>query len=135
MEFSSADAQTAAEITLTDDNAETVTLASHERLVVLQGNLSMEAAVGQATLFDDADEDGAIDAGERIVELNSETGGGVEASIPFDYNPHGHGCSIGLVPKVKAANAGQVSLTGAAVIVNGESEGERPGWREDNFGQ
>lgn len=134
IEFRSSDATTAGAVTITDTNSETVTLQSHERVVVYNGTISMDAAVGKATFFDDADAGGDIDSGELIAELLSETGGGVGAFETFEY-PDGRGCSIGKTPKVIAANAGRVSIAAAAMIVNGKSEGVKPAWQADDFGQ
>ena len=123
IQFSSADASTAAAMSLYDDNDAAVTLASNERILIdtLIGNVA--AAVTSATVFSDDDADAAIDAGERIAVFGPNSGF-------FQGGAEGYALPIGVTPKVKASGAGQVDITGSVRIVIGKSSGQRPSWRE-----
>jgi hypothetical protein len=123
IQFSSADASTAAAISLFDDNDATVTLAANERLIIDSLTASLASAVTTVTVFSDDDADAAVDAGERIVVFSPGNGF-------FGSGEEGYAVPIGKTVKVKASGAGQVDITGTARIIKGKSEGQRPSWRE-----
>jgi hypothetical protein len=123
MQFSSADASTIATISLYDADGVAVTLKANERLVIDSAVFSVATAAGNTTFADDFNSSGTIGAGELICELS-------DGVVNMQGGDEGRACSIGKVPKVKAAAAGQVSLTGTGRIVAGKTEGLRPSWRE-----
>lgn len=122
IEFSSADASTAAEVTLSTNDGSTRTLAANEVLLVD----SLNAAVGTgvtATVIDDADGDGAVDAKERIAVFAEGNGNAY-------FGCEGRGGKVGVTPKVKGSGAGQIDITGSGRIIKGKTEGVRPSWKE-----
>lgn len=123
IEFASADATTAAAVTLKDANGATRTLAAHERLLIDTLTCALAAAVLLAEIFND-DGDGNVEAGERIAAFAPTNAGS------FDGGAEGFSCGVGTTPKVKATVAGTVTLTGTGRIIKGKSEGLRPSWRE-----
>ena len=123
IQFSSADASTAAAMSLYDDNDAAVTLASNERILIDTLASNVAAAVTLVTVFNDDDADAAIDAGERIAAFGANSGF-------FQGGEEGYACPIGVTPKVKASGAGQVDITGSVRVVVGKSAGQRPSWRE-----
>jgi hypothetical protein len=109
-EFKSTDATTAAVISIRSEGGSARTLASTERFILRSFTGSIAAAVLNAVIFDDANTDGNIDAGEimAVLGLASANGCGLQQAA-----------GPGRVPKVKAAVAGQVYIAGHGVIVNG----------------
>jgi hypothetical protein len=125
IEFSSADASTAAAVTLKDADGATRTLASNERLLIDTLTASLAAAVLLVTVISDNDADGAIDAGERLAAFGANTGN-------FEAGPEGQPGKTGITPKVKASGAGQVDITGTGrIIKTGSVAGvTRPAFKE-----
>ena len=121
LEFQSADATTAAAITLKDANNVTRTLLSSERLLIDTVSMTLAAAVLQAELINDTDADGNVDAGERIASFGPNCGN-------FVAGEEGVSCNAGTTPKVKAAQAGIVILNGSGRIVNALGRTTRPTW-------
>jgi hypothetical protein len=125
IEFVSADASTAASVTLKDANDITYTLAANERLILdtLTGTIDPASTTIVADFFADIDGDGVIDANELTVRFSyviSQFNGGPEG-LPFP---------VGITPKVKSSGAAAVRVTGMGRVVKGQTEGLRPGWRE-----
>lgn len=123
-EFSSADASTAAAITLYDAAGTTRTLASNERLLIDSGQAYLAGSI-TGDFITDADADGAVDAKERIAKL------GVGATN-FMFGEEGYACAKGVTPKVKTSGAGQTDLTGTGRIVKTGSNGQRASWKQSN---
>jgi hypothetical protein len=123
IEFVSADATTAALVTLKDANQATRTLASNERLLIDELNADLATAVTSADLFSDTANAGVLDAGELVASFNPTSG-------EFSGGPEGFSLPIGNTPKIKAAVAGLIHVSGVGRIVKGKSEGTRPSWRE-----
>lgn len=123
IQFSSADASTAAAVSLYDDNDAAVTLAANERLLIDTIDANVAAAVTLVTLFSDGNADGTVNVGERIAAFGANSGF-------FQGGEEGYCLPIGKTPRVRASGAGQVDLTGSARIVIGQSSGQRPSWRE-----
>jgi len=115
LEFSSADVTIAAEITLWDGNSIARPLAEEERLIILSLSIHAAAAVTTLALFDDLDEDGNVDAGEKLFYKS------VAAALAFSISYEGEGQSAGKgrMPKVKAGVAGTVDITGNGYIIKG----------------
>lgn len=109
-EFNSTDATTAAVISIRSEGGAARTLATDERVIIQSFTGSIAADVLNAIIFDDADADGNLDAGELLAVL------GLGASSGHDLNA---AAGKGRVPKVKAAVAGQVYIAGSGVIVKG----------------
>jgi len=122
IEFSSADATTAAVITIKDANLVTRTLLSSERLLIDTLNATLAAAVTLLEIFSD-DGDGNVEALERIASFGPNCGN-------FVAGEEGFPCHVGTTPKAKAANAGQVTVTGSGRIVNALGRTTRPTWKQ-----
>lgn len=114
IEFTSADASTAAAVTLKDATGATRTLAANEILLIDTLTCGQAAAVLLVTVISDNDADGNIDAGERLAAFAVGNG----ASM-FEAGPEGQAVKQGFTPKVKASGAGQVDITGSGRIVKG----------------
>ena len=124
IEFSSADAQTAAVVTLKDADGATVTLAANERLLVDTLSANVAAAVTLVDVFADYDADGNVDAGERVASFGANVGN-------FDGGPEGFSIKTGFTLKVHASGAGQVDVSGTARIVRRGVDGDhRPSYKE-----
>lgn len=109
IEFNSADASTAAAVSLIGVNGATRTLAATEQLIIYALTPYVVSGV-TATIFDDIDADGTVDAGERIAHFGN-------ASPTYLSGPGGRYCTIGNTPKVKASGAGAVVITGTGGII------------------
>lgn len=121
IEFNSADASTAAAITLKDADQVTRTLQPYERLLIDEVTAVLAAGV-TGDLFDDKNANGNVDAGERIMALGA-------LNSRFDGGHEGYSVSLGSTPKVKTSGAGVVNLTGTGRIIIGQSQGIRPKWQ------
>lgn len=120
-EFTSADATTAAAVTLKDQNNATRTLGSDEQLYVDTANAALAAAVLTADLFSDNATAGTVDAGELVASFGPNTGN-------FDGGDEGFACHKGVTPKVKGSNAGVVRVTGTGRIRLAGGRTTRPSW-------
>lgn len=117
-EFVSADATTAAAITLWDGNSVSRTLAATERFMLLSYTGVMAVAVLNATLFDDLNANGTVDAGERMAEF-ANIGGGLQAHISGTFEGEGQAGGKGRMPKIKASAAGAIAFSGNGYIIKG----------------
>ncbi len=134
LEFSSADATTAAAMTIKDSNLVTRTLASNERLLIdsLSGsavaNASDPSADIRVSVFE-KDGDGTLEANELIL---SYTVAGV-----FDGGAEGYSLPVAIPPKVIASGAGAVRVTGMGRIIKDGTIGGlyRPSYRETLTGR
>ncbi len=113
-ELSSSDLTTAAALVLRDAGGAARTLSSVERVLLQTVNIAVASGVGTVDIFDDADGDGTVDAGERLLNVGEGF-----ANVPFLGTDHGQSSGKGRVPKVKAASAGAVTVTGIGAIVRG----------------
>lgn len=125
IEFVSADASTAALVTIKDANDATYTLKVNERLIVdtLTGTIDPASTTIVADFFADINADGNVNAGELTVRFSyviSQFNGGPEG-LPFP---------VGITPKVKSSGSAAVRVTGMGRVVKGQTEGLRPSWRE-----
>lgn len=116
-EFLSADARTASPLVLRDAGGDERTLEDDERLIILVLDAHIaEAASPQddiiAWIIRDADEDGDLDAGDLLAVL---LGGGNHSS----FIPVGMAGVKGVMPKVLASAAAQITLTGNGYIMKG----------------
>lgn len=116
-EFSSTDATSPGTITLSDANSRVKTLKSNERLVIYGGTLSQAKGVTKTTLFDDANNDNIVTAGEIIAETVDAGAVPAGTTISFTYLPHGRICSAGNTPKVVSSATGAVSISGVGAIM------------------
>lgn len=129
-EFSSADAQTTAAMTIKDSNGATRTLTSNERVLI-------DSLTGQAvqddtdpstdirvTVLGDYDAGSDVDAGERVWVFSG--------SSVFDGGAEGYSLKAGFTPSVDASGAGQVDINGTGrIIKDGCVAGRtRPAYRE-----
>lgn len=114
IEFSSLDATTAAALSLFDSEGVARPLAANERLII--HNLVVSPN-NTATfyIFDDKNGNGTVDAGERLFSKSSAS----TSVVPVLYGNEGLPCGKGRVPKVIAATAIQVEVTGIGSIVLG----------------
>lgn len=122
-EFTSADATTAAAVTIKDQNNATRTLGAEEQLWVDTASAALAAAVLTCDLISDNDADAAVDAGELIATFGPNTGN-------FDGGEEGSPCHKGITPKVKGSNAGVVRITGTARIRLALGRSTRPDWKQ-----
>jgi hypothetical protein len=127
LEFSSADASTAAAITVKDSNGATRTVASNERLLIDTLSAAGPYATDPAndisvSIFNDLDGNGTVAAGERIMVYR---GNGV-----FDGGAEGFSVKPNTSVKVKASASGQIDVTGIGRIIKSGTTGARESWRE-----
>lgn len=107
-EFSSADATTAAAVTLYDANGVARPLATGERFVLTDLTGNAAGAAGTVKLLSDNDADAAVDAGETMAVFAGAVGLNFGTEVYAKKN---------ITPKVKAAAAGQVDLVGVGVVI------------------
>jgi hypothetical protein len=114
-EFSSADAS-AGSGTLTirraGNTSVAYTLAANERLVINSLTAVLASGANPAVIYDDANANNAVDAGERLFIL----GTGVNDIASFEGPDNGQAGGLGRAPKVKAAAAGQIDIAGNGYI-------------------
>lgn len=122
IEFESADASTAALVTLKDANLVTRTLQLYERLIVDTLEANVASAAGTVDVFADIDGDGAVDPNELIATFNA---GSVTI---FSGGPSGFSIPLALTPKVLAAAGGAIEISGTGRIV-AQTQGQRPSWQ------
>lgn len=122
-EFTSADATTAAVVTIKDQNNVTRTLGAEEQLWIDTAAAALAAAVTSADLFSDNASAGAVDAGELICSFGPNNG-------MFDGGEEGSPCHKGVTPKVKSAVAGVTRVTGTARIRLALGRTTRPDWKQ-----
>lgn len=109
-ELSSADASTAAAVVVYDLEGRARTVGAKERLVID----SVQVASAVAVVGDFYGGSGAsAGAGERIVSFATTTSNGM-LSADFETPRY---VKTGITPKVKAAAAGQFTLTGTGFIL------------------
>lgn len=123
IEFVSADATTAALVTLKDANLNTRVLKSYERLVLDSINAQVASAANPADLFADINGNGTVDANELLMSTTA---------VDFQWQTEGEGMNVptGITPKVKAAAAGVIKITGTGRIIKAKTEGVRPSWQQ-----
>lgn len=114
-EFSSADASTAAVIVLREAGARASrSLAANERLIVQGLTAVIAAGATPVKMIADTDGDGDVDAGDLMAVLHTGYN---------DFTIGGTGQGIAgtkaVMPKIKAAGAGQIDISGVGVIVLG----------------
>lgn len=124
IEFSRTDTSSPTGITIKDANNASRTLAATERLLIVDLGVYSIAAAGLVTIFADANNSGAVNSGERILEWST-------GLLHMHYGPEGYSVPVGVTPAVVAAGAGQVSIHGTGRIVSGISIGPRPAWQAD----
>lgn len=122
-EFTSADATTAAAVTIKDGNNATRTLGAEEQLWIDTANAALAAAVTTADLFSDNSGAGTVDAGELIASFGPNTG-------MFEGGEEGFPCHKGVTPKVKSAVAGVTRVTGTGRIRFALGRTTRPTWKQ-----
>jgi hypothetical protein len=122
-EFTSADATTAAAVTIKDGNNVTRTLGAEEQLWIDTASAALAAAVLTADLFSDNANSGVVDANELIASFGPNTG-------MFDGGDEGFACHKGVTPKVKGSNAGVVRVTGTGRIRFALGRTTRPTWKQ-----
>jgi hypothetical protein len=107
-EFSSADATTAAAIVIYDLNGTVRVLGSNERFLPVNILGVAATAAGLIKIFNDVDANGAVGAGELIAVFSGQI------NYPATDELWGR---LGNTPKVKAAAAGQIDITGTGKII------------------
>lgn len=122
--FSSDDATTGAPLGLYTEDGGARALAPHERLILRSLVIYGEPeAVGTVTVFNDADDDNAVDAGEEMAVVG-------EGTHDLHFGPEGMAGVVGILPHVIADGAGDVAITGVGYVVNGPDSGlVRPAWK------
>lgn len=111
IELSSADVTTAASVAIRTAGESTArVLATNERIVVTNLVATIASGATLVTLFSDANGGGTVDALERMAVLGEGT-----HSIDLGAGMSG---AKGILPKVIAAGAGQVSITGSGYLIN-----------------
>lgn len=113
-ELSSADASAAVALTIRRSGSNAAyTLGADERVILQTVNGNVVAGV-TVQVFDDADADGNVDDGERLLVI----GPGMSNTV-FEGVDGGTAGGKGRVPKVKASGAGQIDITGIGAIIKG----------------
>lgn len=112
LEFSSADATTAAAMTMYDNGGAARTIKPTERLVIVHVSASLAAAVLSAIIFDDVDGGGTVGSGERLAVLGIGPN-----SLEYSFGDGGPACGQGRVPKIKAAVAGQIDVVAIGYLM------------------
>lgn len=108
------DFSTAVAVALFDENGTAVTLGPSERLVIHTLVFTNGATARTLTLFDDADADGAIDAGEELSFVSAAA----NQSYPIQYN-EALVCGRARLPKVKASGGSVGSAVhGTGLVVS-----------------
>lgn len=113
-ELTSSDVTTAAALSLRNAGGASRTLASDERVILQTVNVYAASGVGTVSVFDDADGDSVVDAGELLLRVGEGF-----TNVPFLGTDGGTSSGKGRTPKVKAASAGAVAVTGIGAIVKG----------------
>jgi hypothetical protein len=131
-EFTSANATTAAAISIYDSDGNAVTLGADERLMLHHVSGQIAPASGLVVrLISDQDGDGDVDAGD-VLWISASTSSAVgEGGVNVNFHPYPIVCPRGITPKIKAAAAGQIDFVFGASIVKDRSEvlGGKPGWQ------
>jgi hypothetical protein len=133
LERQSSDLTTAAALKLFDSEGNEITLGDNEYIRLTHLNLFMENVVDQLDVFDDIDDNGSVDEGERIVTTGANTGGTALSTHSVPFPEDGQRLSRGRRPKALAAAAGTVVVTGSGSIHTAGSDGV-PSWKAQ-FGQ
>lgn len=109
VELSSADVTTAAPLAIRQDGAATArSLGPRERVSLTYLVVFVADAAAMVTIFSDVDGDSSVDALERMVEVGPGT-----HTISFGAGIAG---AAGIIPRVIASGAGQVSVTGIGFV-------------------
>ncbi len=116
-EFLSADATTAGALVIRTAGGAARTLASDERLVIdtIDAHIAETASPADnviAWIIRDTDEDGDLDAGDLLAVLQ---GGGNHSS----FWPTGMAGAKGVIPKVLADAAAQITIAGNGYVMKG----------------
>jgi len=116
IEYTTVDATIVGSVFLYTPNGVARTLKATERLLL---DVIAYSGVGTSApeLFDDANGNGTIDAGERLLSRGS-TSAAVHVYADFT-GAGGMPCGLGRVPKFLGTGAGLVILNGVGRIVNG----------------
>lgn len=112
IEFVSADASTAAAVTLKDSTGATRALAANEILLIDTLTAALATAVLLVQVFADIDGDSSVDAGELLASFAPGNG-----ASRFSGGKEGQAVTVGVTPSVKASGAGVVNITGTGRIV------------------
>ena len=115
-EFTSADASTAAVVTLYTGDGVARALVAGERLVIQSFHVVVGASGLTVTLFDDRDADGTADAGEIIARGTFAANGSLSESGILHYCKQAVTANV-LAPKVKTSGAGQVDVVLRGFII------------------
>lgn len=110
--FSSADASTAAAVSLYNLDGVAVTLSGNDRLTLKNLVISVTGAIG-VDVFDDADAGADVDAAERLVYVLGTTG---NPTFPISFTGEGQPCGRARLPKVKASGSGAIVITGNGYV-------------------
>ena len=124
-----------AEIKLFDSEGNERTLESWEYIRLVSINVQMANAVGTVEIFDDVDDGDDVDEGERLLQVGTNSTGNDPSNHDVQFSGEGKRLSRGRRPKVLAASAGQVTITGVAYVHVSGDRGQRPPWKEADFGQ
>lgn len=113
--LASDDLSTAAAIPLVDRDGNTRTLVTGERIVISSLTINNGATASKVTIFQDADGDGAVDAGEELYA----------ASLGANGQAAGYFEEVGLMGKRKPASNGDlkakasIASVGTTIIITG----------------
>lgn len=113
------DASTATAISIFDNDGVAITLGAKQALSILAVSLVLGLITQRVLLIDDRNDDGAVDAGERLWAAGSLVGG-VSTTLNFNQTFPGEGqmCGTGRVPKIIATTSDAIILTGMGYIIN-----------------
>lgn len=123
LELVSTDLTTAAAITMRNAGSNTVrTIQAEERLIIQV--LGIADISGNAIdVFDDANNNGTVDANERLVSV-ADRSALTDKVLDFNWQfgpstDGGLSCGKGRMPKVKAGAVGTIKVFGVGAIVKG----------------
>jgi hypothetical protein len=111
--LASADASGAGGVALTmwDENAQQVTLGSTQRLYITDIHISIGATALAVQVFDDANANNTVDAGEELINAEYAINGGLAMSYLTPMK-----CGLGRMPRCKTSAAGNVKISGTGFV-------------------
>ena len=114
----SGDASTATAVSIFDNNGVAVTLGAKETLSLLSLSVTLDLITQTVEVFDDVNDSGTVDAGDRLWAAGSLVGG-VSTTLSFNQTFPGEGQmgGTGRVPKVIASTSDPIILTGTGYII------------------
>ena len=112
----SGDASTATAVSIFDNDGVAITLEAKDALSILSLSVALDLTTQQMQVFDDRNDDGTVDAGERLWIAGSVAGDNIMTHNQI-FPGEGQMCGTGRTPKVIATTADPIILTGTGYII------------------